>query len=145
MPQLLALVACEKVLIDSAGNPTLVVVMERIEVELPEGTSFQENIAAPKEWAVFTIWKLKEDESPGQNYRHVTEIVAPGKDTPRQKITADFQFKDKIHKVHHNMFGIPVGAEGTIFAKVWLELPGGPIVTDVYSYPVQIIYKIAKA
>ena len=63
--------------------------IENITAEFPEGTVIPVNTIMPQTWNVYTICKLRPEESLGQNYRHVTEIVAASKDIP----AGDFEFK----------------------------------------------------
>lgn len=146
MPELLSLIACEKVIIDASSQvPTIVSVIERVEAEVPDGTLIPENALSPKEWYVYTTWKLSAGETPGTGYKHITEIVAPSKDLPRPKITSDFKFTGTLHKIIQTIAGLPIGKEGTLSANVWLERPEGSPATSVYSYPIEIKHKLVKA
>jgi len=137
MPELLTLAACEKVLIDEQRNPTLVVLMERIEAQIPEGQSVPANVLAPKEWVVFTLWKRQEGEKPG-HCRQFIEVVPPG-NLPIIKVDIEFDFNDRLHKVTNRFLGIPVGTPGTCWINVRLESAAG--VTGTFSYPLEILHK----
>jgi hypothetical protein len=145
MPELLSLIACEKVILDASGVPTIVSVIEKVEVEVPNGTTVPENAVSPKEWFVYATWRLSAGEVFGAEYRHVTEIAAPSTGLPRPRITSDFKFNGELHKIVQTMFGLPIGKEGTLSANVWLERPEGSPVTSVYSYPIQVKHKLVKA
>jgi|SRR6266581_566639 len=144
MPELLALAACEKVIFDDSGNASLIVLIENIAAEFPEGAIVPSNTVTPRIWSVFTIWKLKPNETVGKNYRHVTEVVPPDKNLPRITIPADFSFKGPLHKVSHNIVGFPIGVQGILKTAVWLETPDGKHATDVYEYPIQVTHKFVK-
>lgn len=144
MPELLSLIACDRVIIDASGVPTIVSVIEKIEAEVPEGAEVPENAVSPKEWFVYTTWKRSVGETPGSVYKHVTEVVSPNPNLPRPRITSDFNFAGELHKIVHTVFGLPLGKEGTLSVNAWLEKPEGSPITSVYTYPIQVRYKLVK-
>lgn len=140
MPELLCLLACEKVLIDEQKNPTLVVLMERIEVHIPQGESVPSNVMVPKDWAIFALWKRKDDEQLGRCKQQIE--IAPPADVPPIKAQAEFDFTDRMHKVVTRLAGIPVGASGICWIRIRLESSAG--MSDWFSYPFEIVYKAAN-
>src|SRR5450432_1358523 len=137
MPELLSLLVCEKVLIDEDKNPTLVVLMERVEAHIPEGQDVPSNVVAPKEWVIFALWKRGDEEKPGHCKQYM-EVVPPG-DSPRAKAEVQFDFIDRLHKVTNRFLGIPVGSSGTCWINVRLEFTTGT--TETFSYPLEIVHK----
>jgi hypothetical protein len=142
MPELIALVPCERVIIDELLKvPTLVTIMEKVDVQVPQGSEVPANSVAPKEWFVFTIWGKKPGEQPGR-YRQVIEI-APPEASLAAKLTIDFDFKDRTHKLQNKLFGFPVGAQGVCLVRVWLESADGTA-TPTHTYPIEVSHSFAN-
>jgi hypothetical protein len=138
MPELLALVACEKVLFDEGKNPSLIVLMEKVEALIPEGQQLPPMSVAPKEWAIFAVWKRGDEETVEDCVQHI-EIVPPGKEPNIARFdVGPFKFIDKLHRVSHKIFGMPVAEAGTCLIKVRLSYAGKS--TSEYSYPLEIVH-----
>src|SRR5882762_11897162 len=109
MPELLALVPCERVIIDEQLKvPTLVVLIERIEVQIPEGSVVPPNVVVPKEWFLFTMWGKSEGEGPG-HFKQIIEIAPPPNSVPPARATLEFDFADRVHKLKNRLYGFPAG------------------------------------
>jgi hypothetical protein len=142
MPELVALIACERVIIDEQLKvPSLLVVIERVEVQIPEGSDVPPNVVVPKEWFVFTIWGKKAEEGSG-HYKQVIEIVPPGP-TPAARVQMEFDFEGRIHKLQNKVFGFPAGVQGVCWVRVWLESASGSV-TEKRSYPIEISHIFVK-
>jgi hypothetical protein len=142
MPELLALLACEKVLIDENRNPTLVVIMEKVEATIPAGQQLPANVLAPQPWVIFTMWKRKEGEQPG-HCKQLIEIVPPGDSSPKLTSEAEFDFTEIIHKVTSRVNGMPVGNAGICWINVKLQSAVG--LTETFPYPLQIVHNYVPA
>jgi hypothetical protein len=138
MPELLCLIACERVIVDEQKNPSLIVLMERVEAQIPEGQQLPADVITPREWAVFTVWKKKDGEEPGHS-RLFTEVVPPAGVVRSMKTEVEFDFTDRTHKVIQKFVGIPVGTSGTCWINVRLECATGA--TETFSYPIEILHK----
>jgi len=140
MPVLLAIVACEKIIIDEQRNPSLIVLMERVEAQVPQGQEMPQNVLAPQEWGIFTLWMKKDEEAP-LHCKQVIEMFPPGasSEARKQRIETEFDFVDTLHKVSNKIVGIPVGTAGTCWIHVRLESEAGT--TETVSYPIEIAHK----
>jgi hypothetical protein len=121
MAKLTILAACEKVIVDRQGLPSLISIFQRINVPMQK-EPFPENALVPFPWVIFALWQHTDDELNKDFIQH-TEVI-----TPDGKMFAKMQTKFKIteaddrqSKNHIVVNGIPVWAEGFITVNVWLE------------------------
>jgi hypothetical protein len=122
MPQLSVLVACEKVIVDRVGVPSLISIFQRMNVQLQMPEQPPHNATIPITWAVFVLWQHSEDELDKEFIQRV-EVDAPD---GKNFISAETKFKitdvdDRQSKNHIIINGLPVWAEGFVTVKVWLE------------------------
>jgi hypothetical protein len=145
MLELLAFTPCDKILIDEGGNPSLIVLIENIEVQVPEGSTVPAKVIIPKEWAVFTLWK-KDPNDPVKHYKQICELVPPGNfgEAGSLRIQAEFDFTQRLHRTVLRAVGFPVGVKGTASLNVWLE-ENGKRATETFSYPLNIVHKTMPA
>src|SRR5439155_15011918 len=139
MPELLVFTPCEKVLLDEGRNPTLIVLIENIEATIPQGAEIPSKVVAPKEWAVFTLWKSKPEEH-GQQFKQICELVSPG-ESPKIRLESQFAFSETLHRTVMRVVGFPVGTAGVAQLQLWLEA-NGSAATEIVSYPIRITHKI---
>jgi hypothetical protein len=122
MPKLLILAACERVLIDRAGNlPSLINIFQRMNIRLQDAP-LPENAVSPARWAVFTLWQMTPEEK-GIEYTQRMEIISPSGSKYGEGITK-FLVKeddDLQAKNHLDIFGLPINVEGFVKVRVWLE------------------------
>jgi hypothetical protein len=119
MPKLAILTACEKVIVDRIGLPSLISIFQRMNVQVSE--PLPENATIPFSWAIFVLWQHTEDELDTEYVQHVQIVAADGKTF----ITAETKFKitevdDRQSKNHLIVNGLPVWAEGFVTINVWL-------------------------
>ena len=120
MPKLTILAACEKVIVDRVGLPSLINIFQRMNVKLVD--PLPENAAIPHQWAIFVLWQHTEDEINVDFTQHL-EIFAPD---GRSFLTGETKFKitegdDRQSKNHIVINGLPVWAEGFVTINVWLS------------------------
>ena len=120
MPKLRMLVACEKVIMDATSQvPSLIGIFQGMNVPITDAP-LPENPVSPIKWAFFTIWQHTPDEK-GTEYIQRMEVITPsgipfGKGEARFKVDDDLQSKTST-----DLFGLPIGEEGNITIRVWLE------------------------
>jgi hypothetical protein len=139
MPELIAFIACDKVLMDEQRNPTLVVLIENIEAGVLEGAAIPEQLMAPKEWAIFTLWKRSEQEQ-GKHYKQISVLTA-ARNSNRMQVELEFNFDEILHRTISRIVGFPVGTVGTALLETWLEENGSPV-TEKISYPIKVSHNI---
>ncbi len=141
MPELLALLPCEKVIIDQQNNPTIVNVLEKIHVHVPAGHSVPGSVITPKEWAVFTLWRRSEEEA-GRKFEQHIEVLLPN-ESVAIRANASFTFNDTMHRLVSLMLGFPVGQQGACVIRTWLEAEGRRT-TQVFTYVVEVIHQTVR-
>lgn len=144
--KLLIFAPCEKVILDKAGNPSLISIMQNVHITVPDGETVPDNAVSPKEWFVFTHW-LASDEDMGVTLSQKTQVILPdGKvfGDPPVTSSASFKVDDPEKRIIQNLvtlLGFPVGREGPISVRAWIEDEGGKAITDVLNYPLKVIYE----
>ena len=138
MPTLTVLAACERVIIDRGGLPSLINVFQRMNVQVVQ--PLQADSVIPNLWAVFVIWEIPESELNIEYTQHLEVIAPDGKaflaGSTKFKMTdiEDHQSKNSV-----NIAGVPVWAEGLVAVNVWLE----GFERDRHSYHFRVKYLAA--
>lgn len=137
MPRLSIFVLCEKVIIDDGGIASLIGLFNEIKAVSPPGSSFPQNAAVPKEWAVFVTW-LVDDGDEGAEFDQTVQVRLPD-ETVFSEINQRFVMqKDKNQQVKINFAAIPVGIAGKCSIHLSLKHSG-----RVISEPPPIYLKIS--
>jgi hypothetical protein len=142
MPRLGSILACEKVLNDTGGKPTLISIFQKIGAIVPQGQAVPTQTIAGITWTVFCEWFFTKDEAESnRNYEQVLEVMLPDK-TPsplRGRLPLKERPKDENlgARAFVNMFGVPIAQVGFLIINVWLECDSERV-TDVSSYHIQI-------
>jgi len=129
MPKLYLFAACEKVILDQSGVPSLISLFSKLKLQLPgQLGDIPVNAVAPKEWAVFTSWDwLPSDE--GRLYGQCLQVLYPdGKVFVENR---ELKFTMKPGERQHNAVGImgfPIGEKGDYRIRMWLEEDGATVV-----------------
>lgn len=124
MPKLHIFAVCEKVIMDEHKNPSLIVLIENINVGSRE-EKIPRNAVTPKEWAIFTQWIFQEEEQ-DKPFVHIVQVFWPDK-TEFNKITSPIPIeRAAVKQMNLRIVGMPVGQEGTVTVKLWLELESQP-------------------
>jgi len=132
MPKLYVFAACEKVILDQAGVPSLISLFTKLKMLLPgQLADVPGNAVAPKEWAVFTSWdRLPTDE--GKIFNQCLQVLYPdGKVFFENR---DLKFAVKPGERQHNavgIYGFPIGQKGDYMIRMWLEENGSVVVEPV--------------
>jgi hypothetical protein len=132
MPEIIALLPCEKVVVDiETKNPTVISVLTKFNIQILEGQVLPDDAVAPKEWAVFTMWRPS-DEEVGQSFTQVMTISSPsGKPAPEKlPINVTFEEKGANGIVVARTNGLPIGKSGHVVIRVWLEQHGQRVTED---------------
>lgn len=133
--KLLTLLACEKVLFDQEQNASLISVFQNINIELRGDVP--EQAIAPQPWTLFSIWD-RDPEDVGKRFRQVFQLSAPDDKPLPLKGQLDFDVKDELAVNYVKVVGFPVGREGAVTIKTWLESLGGEVLSPTYYYPVMV-------
>lgn len=119
MPQLLLFAPCEKMLMDSEGNPSMIVILTDINLEIAENAVFPKDALGPKEWDIAALYRpFPEDE--GKQFTQRIKIVSP--DGSYTSITSDMKFTlgKNRHQAKLHLNAMPVGMSGVYEILLWL-------------------------
>lgn len=138
MPTLLIFAPCEKVILDHNNNPTLVVLMEKVNLDIRSlEQELPKNTTGPKEWAIFTRWQSSPEDM-GKDFVQRVRILWPDK-AEFQKQEARFKATEVLAHITINILGFPIGQEGPITIQVWLE-HNEKIVSPEYSFALTVVH-----
>jgi hypothetical protein len=137
-------VACSKVILDQNNNATLVEILQNLSVPIPENVVLPPNAAAPREWSVFTMWKIDSTDV-GKPYVQYVRMSWPDKtEFQTGKLPLQITSGKGVHQATVNVIGFPVGQEGPITIETWLELDGKRI-GDEHTYTISVEHQKAPA
>lgn len=144
MPTLHIFAICEKVIMDDNKNPSLIVLIQNINVApVAPKEKLPRDAVTPKEWAIFTQWMLSEEEQEKPFVQVIQAFWPDG--TQFNKTPHPFPTtKHAIKQVNMGVVGMPVGQEGPIPVKLWLELEDQPV-TEVFVKHLNVIHQKEQA
>jgi hypothetical protein len=129
--------ACEKVIISASGEVSLINLFNKMHTAVPEGVEIPRDAATPARWSIFAAW----DPEPGDeqiNYMMCVDILFPDGHqlgtTSKEKIKIE---SGRRCQVTANINAFPIGQDGTVKARVWVEV-NGERVTDVTEIRVEV-------
>ena len=116
------LTACERVIIDRQSSlPSLINIFQRMNVQTGD-TPPPSNAVSPQRWAVFALWVHTPDEREIEYVQRTEIFDAAG--TKFADSTTLFKITDADDlqsKNHLDVLGMPIGPEGFVKVRVWLE------------------------
>lgn len=143
MPRLILFAVCEKVILDNAGNASIINLMHGMEVASTQQGSIigpiPKNAVSPTPWSIYAIWKPTVDD-PGKEFSEKIEILWPDR-TVFNSVTAPFRFEaNRNHQNTANVLGFPVGQMGDVIISMWVEHDGRRI-GETSSWTVAVTHK----
>lgn len=143
MPRLILFAVCEKVILDNAGNASIINLMHSIEVastqQGPVIGPIPRNAVSPAQWSIYAIWKPGIDD-PGKEFSERIEILWPDR-TVFNAATATFRFEaNRNHQNTAGILGFPAGQTGDVVINMWLECEGRRI-GETSSWIVTVSHK----
>jgi hypothetical protein len=141
--KLLAFVACEKVIVDTTGNASLIVILQGMNVAQATNEPVPHNAVGPKDWALIALWRPSLDEV-GKTYDQMFEIFLPDGSSFAKPV---LQFSTPNTKTATNtiaMNAIPMGQPGTLIIKAWVEYQGS-IISEVADHFIDITHGLPPA
>ncbi len=136
MPQLYMFVACEKVIIDDSGIPSLISLFGIVTLAMQE--EIPPNALAPKEWAIFAAWDPEPiDEE--REYTQVVQLLFPDGTSFLDRLETKFVMKvGRRQQVKMPVMGFPVGQQGNVTVRMWLEHAGNVVIE---AHPIHLEVK----
>jgi len=122
VPELMHFVACNEVLLDDNNNPSLISVFIALEVAHNKSEAIDPKTMASRTWTVFTMW-LAEAGDIGKTFTQKLVIETPN-GLEFGSNTEVFKMDKAAHTIRTRVAGFPIGIEGNVLMKLWLELSG---------------------
>jgi len=146
MPKLLAFVVCEKVIIDKKDTPSLITIVQNVELGILPGVEKVEippGAVVPFGWTIFTIWLGSADEAGKTFHQKIETILEKDQDkNPFPRADLPFVVKEGLNYNTNTVFGFPASI-GTLKVKMWLEAEDGKAASENYYYPINVKYSEA--
>jgi len=141
MPKLNIFALCEKVIMDEQKNPSLISLMENLDVDPREG-KIPKNAVIAKEWAIFTQWQLSDDEQEKPFHQVIHAFWPDGTEFNKTIHSLPTQ-QAEVKQINMAVVGLPIGQEGKITVKLWLELESKPV-TETFFKTLKITHPPQK-
>lgn len=139
MPSPLVFVACEKVILDDDKNPSLISVLQQVNLAVPTADKIPDNAAAPLRWCLFTLW-LQQPGDEGRRFQQVCEATLPDGRTSVVART-EFEVSHRTHQIKLEIFGFPIPkVAGECVFRLYLAEEGRER-REVASYPISVRHK----
>ena len=139
----LALLSCEKVIIDKEGAHSIINVMLNADVKLQRGledVSIPLNAVLPHQWWIYSQWNPSLDDV-GQTFEQVYQIFWPNEEKFVEGKLPFKQDNEKVQQTTFSIVGFPAGQSGQLKITTWLESHGRQM-TDVYRTHVNISHHV---
>jgi len=130
-----AILPCEKIIIDKAGAHSIINVMLQAEVGVksmdPNKTpaDFPKDAIAPNQWWIFTVW-MPASQDVGKEFEQVYQVYWPNGDKVLEGRLPFVQKDSTFQQTSYSILGLPVGQVGDLEIKTYLD-SHGHCVTDI--------------
>jgi hypothetical protein len=129
-----ALLTCEKVVIDKNGAHSLINVMITAAVtaevtgpqqadQHPQQIAVPSNAVIPVTWWIYTLWNPS-SEDVGKAFEQVYQVFWPNGDKLAESTLPFTQQNDQMQQTSFHIGGFPVGQQGKVRIVTWLHLDG---------------------
>ena len=133
-------VACEKVIVDANGAASIINLLQAVKLGRTPGANaplLPPNAVVPKEWALAALWYVPKEYLDRQ-FVQMFEILWPD-GTEFAKNLLPFKTTDRDTSLNYlNINAMPLGQEGALQIKAWVEEPNGTIVTDIAEFSISV-------
>lgn len=136
----LALLTCEKVIIDKEGAPSLnVMTSAKIKVQAAEDGKIEErfqvpaNAMMPLQWFIYTRWNPAQEDI-GKDFEQVYQIFWPNGEKLSEYSLPFKQTNDKVQRTSYSIVGFRVRQKGTLKVITWLNSEGQRISSEAETY-----------
>jgi len=123
--------ACEKVIVSSDLDVSLITLFDKLTVEIAAGIEIPANLVAAKEWVVFSKW-LPEAGDEVKEYVHCFQMMYPDQspfgNVIRQKLKIE---QNKQAQNIMKMVGFPIGQQGSYTVRIWIEQGDKPVLQPI--------------
>jgi hypothetical protein len=127
-----ALLACEKLIIDKGGAHSIINVMTNADIKMqalePGGTpqevpSPPSDAVAPIQWWAYTLWDPSSDDV-RRSFEQVYQLYWPNGEKLREGRLSFVQSDERMQQTSFSFVGLPVGQQGKVRIITWLDSDG---------------------
>jgi hypothetical protein len=144
MPTLILFAVCEKVILEAAGNASIINLVHGMEAasaqQGPIIAPILRNAVSPVTWSIFAVWRAAPGDTDKQFVEKV-EILWPDRTV---FYAVDFPLKFEANKTIHqstaNVIGFPIGQVGDVTVNMWIECDRRRI-GEVSSWTVSVTHR----
>lgn len=148
----LALLTCDKVIIDKDGAHSLINVLLNATVTMqenepgqhPKDIEIPSNAVSPNQWWIYAQWEPSADDV-GKSFKAVFQVLWPNGDNLVDGNLVFTQADQKTQQTTFYVGGFPVGQQGAIKVKTWLDSSEGHRVSDVIETHIHIEHRTAPS
>lgn len=148
MLRLVAFLACERVVVDSATNTVSIsAIMEELAISVPQALlPVPAESAAPMSWSVFSMWN-RDDNDPRTPFETKVELLLPSGRVALElpPFEQDFEnFTKRSQRLISQINGFPIGEPGRLRLVLKCKMRGETEFVEVAVYPI-LLKHIADA
>jgi hypothetical protein len=133
----LAMLACDKIIVDKEGTHSLISVIMDAAVKVQEGQpgkpprdiDVPANAVAPHQWGIYAQWEPSSDDV-GKSFVAVFQVFWPNGERLIEQKLPFTQANNKVQQTTLTIAGFPVGQQGRVKIVAWLNSPDGHKVSD---------------
>jgi hypothetical protein len=148
----LALLACDKIIIDKDGAHSLINVMLSAAVTLqetqpgqtPKDIEIPANAVSPNQWWIYAQWEPSSNDV-GKSFKAVFQIFWPNGEKLMENKLSFTQLDSRIQQTTVYIGGFPVGQQGAVKVTAWLDSVEGHRVSDIAETHIVIEHRAAAA
>ena len=132
-----ALLLCDKVIIDKGGAHSLINLMTAAYISAETGNPpspvvLPSNAVSPQAWWIYTQW-LVSDEDIGKRFEQHYEVFWPNGDKFASSKLEFAQPNDQTQQTTFFIVGMPVGQQGNVRVVTWLESDGRRVTEQIQA------------
>jgi len=138
MPQLLAFLPCENVIVSQDHNLSLIEVLNRVTAEIKVPVQqLKPDAGAPHRWFVVAMWHVVPEDQEAAFEQRIALVDPSGKIRVEAFGELAFGPQKPIHRMVGEMTGFPVSPQGTYSLELYIRKQGEEVwnETPVCSYP----------
>ena len=144
MPRLLAYLPCEKIIIDSDNNVSLISVLQDLKVQVPEaGPVPGPAVTAAMKWQILTMWLIDPGDV-GKFYEEKVALFDPDGAPTAVKGSVGNETTGAGHRNVVTVLGFPIGKEGRHSLRLWMYERGNDPGEPIAEYPIRVSHDILK-
>lgn len=134
MPKLLVFAPCEKVIIDTENNASVITILQEVSLDVQIADKLPD-AAVPITWYVFALWMRQSEEEVGRRFEESCDLIIPGGKTIAIARNT-FTMPERSHRSVVKVLGFPIfRTPGEAELKLSIREAEGGESREVASFP----------